>query len=178
MPAREVLTWLARRKASGTLSLSRDMIIRRFHLLEGQVTLASSSEQNRLLGQMLVDQGLIDAGQLEVALKTRDRYGERLGQSLALSGLVSERKLAAVLSGKVRDLLADAMVWSEGRFVYDDGTDGQEQPVVPIFLDLKSFLAETDYLAPVPKARPPEKSIQATDSDVIESTELEGELGS
>ncbi len=170
MPVREVLSWLGSRTGAGTLSLSRGMVVRRFHLSHGCVTLASSSEHNRLLGQLLLDHGLIDAAQLDMVLRNKEKYGERLGKALTLTGLVTDEQMAAVLREKVRDLLSDALLWADGRFVYDDAGEGDGRPVVPIFVDLRAFLDS----AAVPVAVPPDasSSIIASDRDVIEAEDL------
>jgi len=54
-PVGDLLAWLAQRRATGVLSLTRRLTARRFHLRGGQVRLVSSSEQEMLLGQLLVE---------------------------------------------------------------------------------------------------------------------------
>lgn len=161
MPVRDLLEWLARRGATGTLSLSHGMVVRRFHLEAGRVTLASSSEQGQLLGQMLVDMGRIDAGALEGVLRERNRYGERLGITLTLAGLLSEAEVAEVLRGKVRMLLTDALTWREGRFVYEDGEPTLGRPLVPMMFDVRELLAAADAVF--------EDETLVTDTEVIET---------
>jgi hypothetical protein len=163
MPVRDLFEWLMRREATGTLSVSQGMVVRRFHLERGRVTLASSSEQGRLLGQLLVDMGRIDAAQLETALEARHRYGERLGITLTLAGLLSEREVAKVLRDKVTGLLADTLTWAEGRFSYDDGAGVPATPLVPIMLDLTDLLVQAPDL-------PLEDAV--LEPEVIESLDL------
>ena len=43
-PVGDLLAWLAQRRATGVLSLTRRLTARRFHLRAGQVRLVSSSE--------------------------------------------------------------------------------------------------------------------------------------
>ena len=45
LPLRDLLGWLAQKEASGTLSLSRGMMARRFQLRGGRVMLSSSTDE-------------------------------------------------------------------------------------------------------------------------------------
>src|SRR5215831_18888314 len=87
-PLRELFAWLAGRSATGVLTLSRGMTIRRFHLSKGHVRLVSSSEQEMLLGHLLIERKLLGPEALEQALAGRGRSRTRLGRLLLRGGLV------------------------------------------------------------------------------------------
>jgi hypothetical protein len=53
------------------------------------------------LGEILVQEGLIDAPDLEVALAERERFGNRLARTLVSLGLVEEPELVRVLSRRL-----------------------------------------------------------------------------
>jgi hypothetical protein len=53
------------------------------------------------LGEILVQEGLIDAPDLEVALAERERFGNRLARTLVSLGLVDEPELVRVLSRRL-----------------------------------------------------------------------------
>src|SRR5262249_45855186 len=109
----------AGRHATGILTLARGMTIRRFHLEEGQIRLVSSSEQEMLLGQLLIERQLLGPEALEKALAGRGRSRSRLCRLVLRDGLVTPAELNDILAEKVRRLLADALTWREGRFLYE-----------------------------------------------------------
>ena len=140
MPVGDLLDWLNGRLACGTLTLTRGMIVRRFHIDSGYVTLASSTEQRVLLGQLLVERGLLKPEELERALRAGRETGTRLGRVLTLVGLVPEAEMQALLAEKVHAMLADALAWTDGRFVFDDGHTPRVRPLVSISVNLKDAI--------------------------------------
>jgi hypothetical protein len=167
IPLRELLGWLADRRASGTLSLSRGMIARRFHLRRGRVMLSSSTEEEMLLGRLLVARGLINAAQLQAALDGRGGTRPRLGTALASARLVSTAELRGVLTDKVRRLLVDALTWTEGGFFFDDGPL-PKRPEVSAVVGLAEVLA----LPPNLYAPTDHDEVVVTDDDIVEIIEL------
>src|SRR5688572_24565694 len=114
IPPRELLGWLAQRRASGTLSLSCEMTTWQLQLREGAVSLASSSSEETLLGRLLIERGLLDEQQLAAILEQRGRSKARLGKMLMRAGLVTIADLEWVLAEKVERLLADTLGWNDG----------------------------------------------------------------
>src|SRR4051794_27053157 len=90
MSVGDLLGWLDRRAASGSLTLTRGGVVRRFQLDAGTITLASSSEQRALLGRLLVERGLLAPAQLERALRAGRETGTHLGRVLSSAGMVTE----------------------------------------------------------------------------------------
>ncbi len=140
MSVGDLMSWLDRRMACGTLTLTRGMTVRRFHIDSGYVTLASSSEQRALLGRLLVERGLLQPADLERALRAGRETGARLGRVLTLVGLVPEEEMCRLLTEKVRLMVADALSWTDGRFVFDDAPTTKGKPVVPISVNLRDAL--------------------------------------
>jgi hypothetical protein len=167
VPLRDVVAWLAQQRASGTLSLSRGMIVRRFHLQGGQVMLASSTEEETLLGRLLVARGLIDGTQLAAALESRRRRS-RLGKTLTRAGAVSRAEVGSVLSDKVVRLLDDALTWTEGRFFFDHAVPARKRPAVTAAVDLATVLARP----PGGPSADAEGRLVVSDDDILEVTDL------
>lgn len=170
MPVRQLLTWLAERRATGQLSLSHAMVVRRFHLRGGRVMLASSSEEPNLLGRLLVERGLIKEAELDRVLSQRGRTRPRLGKALAEAGLVSPAVLGQVLAEKVERLLTGALTWTEGTFYFDDTAPARRQAAVATAVDLASVLERAAGDEP-----PGEEAVAVTDADVIDTQPLAGE---
>jgi hypothetical protein len=196
-PLGDLLAWLAGRGATGVLSLTRGLTTRRFHLRTGQVRLVSSSEQEMLLGHLLVEHNLVDADALARALAGRGRSRARLGRLLARGGLVTAPQLQAILREKVRRLLADALTWPEGRFFYEatealrDPEDDlrrarrEDQRGIVVAVDLKALLEQILHETP-PTTEPTVASefraafddglaIDVDDDDVLETLPAPGE---
>jgi hypothetical protein len=161
VPVPELLGWLARRRATGMLSLSRGMSAWRFQLRGGRVELASSAARGTMLGRLLIERGLIDEAQLASALEERRRSRARLGKTLARAGLVSAADLTAVLAHKVEGLLQEALSWPDGRFFFDDEAVSRRRPAVGNAIDLEGLL---------PRLRP----VAVRDADVLEVQDLTG----
>lgn len=143
MPVGDLLDWLNRRKASGSLTLTRGPVARRFYIDAGTITLASSSEQRVLLGKMLVERGLLAPTELERALRAGRETGTRLGRVLTLIGLVPEAEVHALLCEKVQSMLTDALGWTDGRFVFEDRPSvKQADPMVKIAIKLHDALGD------------------------------------
>jgi hypothetical protein len=162
LPVRDLLGWLARRRASGTLSLTREMAAWQLRLRDGCVVVATSSVGACLLGRLLVDRGLLEEEQLAGALERSRRSHARLGRTLVRSRLVSAEALTAVLADQGRRVLGDILGWTEGRFFFDDGAAPDERPAVPAAVDLGSFLAE----------HPVGEPLAVDDADVVQVEEL------
>jgi hypothetical protein len=170
MPVRELFGWLATRRATGQLTLSRGMVVRRFHLRKGQVLMASSSEADGLLGQLLLSEGLVTEKQLAEVLGRRARSRARLGKALADAGLVDAVTLGRVLAGKVERLLCDSLGWGDGSFHFQVGAQPRQQSTVATAVDLDALLAR----APRRKrsAAAVDDEVAVTEADVIEARPL------
>jgi hypothetical protein len=168
-PVRDLLEWLARRRATGRLTFTRGMTIRRFDLRDGRVTLASSSEEWTRLGRLLLDRNLIDDLDLESAL---ERCGPslRLGAVLIDDGLITPAQLGSVLAEKARALLLDTLAWSDGSFHFDDQAAPHRLEAGTPPVDLFEVVAKRPRL----KRRPPDPAnpVPVADDDVIEMRPL------
>ncbi len=195
-PVGDLLAWLAQRRATGVLSLTRRLTARRFHLRAGQVRLVSSSEQEMLLGQMLIERALLGPDALAETLASRGRSRARLGRLLARGGLVTPAQLQAILAEKTRRLLADAITWDEGRFFYEAAdepaaaserrrrTRSEDQRAVAVVVDLATALEQIRRDAAEHRAAKDGNGDVATDgyldiddADVVETVLATGAAG-
>jgi len=174
VPLRDVLGWLSVRRASGTLSLSRGRVARRFQLRAGRVMLSTSTEEEMLLGRLLLARGLIDAHQLESALATGEGARPRLGTALIRAGVLSAADLRGVLTDKVRRLLLDALAWTDGGFFFDDTPPGPKRPTISAIVGLTEVLtaASAGALAIDGNDSDDIDDVIVTDEDIIEIIEL------
>jgi hypothetical protein len=161
VPVRELLAWLARRRATGILSLSRGMEVWRFQLRSGRVEMATSTAREKMLGRLLVERGLIDERQLAAALKRGQPAGARLGRTLTRAGLVSPAALSEVLTHKMEGLVVDALTWTDGRFYFDDEARPGRRPAIRTTIDIEEVIGRVH-------SRP----VVVSDADVLEVNEI------
>ena len=149
LPLRDLLDWLARRRASGRLTLSRGMTVRQFHLRDGRVTLVNSSEEWTRLGQLLIDRGLVEETEVAQMLEQRSSSRTRLGRLLIDAGVISGLQLGTVLGEKSRALLLDCLAWDGGDFHFDDQALARRQEAGSSPVDLQELLeAREDRFRP------------------------------
>lgn len=174
VPLRDVLGWLSVRRASGTLSLSRGRVARRFQLRGGRVMLSTSTEEEMLLGRLLMARGLIDGEQLQQALAAGGGVRPRLGTALIRAGLVSADDLRGVLTDKVRRLLLDALAWRDGGFYFDDTPPAPRRPTVSAIVGLTDVLTVASDPAAMEGFPEPDDAddVIVGDEDIIEIIEL------
>ncbi|HEX2657938.1 MAG TPA: DUF4388 domain-containing protein [Polyangia bacterium] len=165
---REVLGWLADKRATGILSLSRGLVVRQFHLRGGRVTLSASTDQEMLLGRLLVERGIIARERLQEALASRRGKHLRLGTILTRTGVVSKEALRDVLREKSRRLLQDVLGWSEGAFFFDAAAV-PKRPTVAASVSLAEILKEPAGGALAPAVR---DDVVVGDDDIVEVTDL------
>ena len=120
MPLQDLVEFLVRRKASGTLTCERGTVRKTIHLLEGMAVGASSNDPREYLGQLLTNFGHISEEELNKAFETQVETKIRLGQVLTMVGLVTPRVITETLAIKIRETLLDALLWDSGVFFVDD----------------------------------------------------------
>jgi len=120
MPLQDLVEFLVRRKASGTLTCERGTVRKTIHLLEGMAVGASSNDPREYLGQLLTNFGHISEEELNKAFETQVETKIRLGQVLTMVGLVTPRVITETLAIKIRETLLDALLWDSGVFYVDE----------------------------------------------------------
>jgi hypothetical protein len=120
MPLHEVVDFLGRRRATGTLVCERATVRKSCHVLEGIATEASSNDPREYLGQLLINFGHITEEQLSKAFQTQQETRIRLGRVLVMIGALKEAAVRETLALKIRETLLDAMLWDSGTFHFDE----------------------------------------------------------
>jgi cellulose synthase/poly-beta-1,6-N-acetylglucosamine synthase-like glycosyltransferase len=75
--------------------------------LEGKGVQRAEPSRRLLLGELLVERGLVTEQELDDALQLQQRYGDRLGEILMHTGVVMEDDLMDVLAEQLRLTFAD-----------------------------------------------------------------------
>jgi hypothetical protein len=138
MPLKDLVVYLGNKKASGVLSLQRDVVRKQVILVDGEAINASSNEPREYLGQFLINLGKITEDQFNRAYVTQRETKVFLGQILVMIGAVSEEQVRNALSLKMRETLLEAYQWPTGTFAFE----AEKKPEIPQGLELKIPLAE------------------------------------
>jgi len=76
------------------------------------------------LGALLKEKQLVTDKQIEESLDSAREENKRLGVVLMEKGLVSQKNLVQVLNYQFKEALSAVLTWREGTFVYEDGLEG------------------------------------------------------
>ncbi len=120
MPLQDLVEFLARRRASGSLTCERGTVRKTLHLVGGVAVGAASNDPREYLGQLLMNFGHITEEQLSKAFETQMETRIRLGKVLTMVGIVTPDIIRDTLAIKIRETLLDAYVWDSGVFHVDE----------------------------------------------------------
>jgi len=121
---------LARKTGVLTVRSQRMMDEAVVHVLDGELVFASRRRSMRLLGQQLLRDGRLTAGELERALDLqRQDPKQRLGAILVEMGSVDRAELDRQLRFQIEETVYDLLAWDEGYFRFDETDDTPESPV-------------------------------------------------
>ena len=135
------LAAVAEEARSGVLHLRSDHGEKRFVFENGQLIACSSDHDERLLGQLLVDAGVIDETQRSAALESHRATGVPFGSSIVKLGLATEDDVAEIIRMKAKNEIADATAWQQAEWAFTESTTAAAD-MVPIAIDVLAVLAE------------------------------------
>lgn len=137
----EVLAHLRRRRESGALFVSRReggaQQRKEIYLRDGRLHHVASSERAELLGEYLIRRGALRRDHLEAALRSIEKQGGRLGDTLISMGTVEAIDIFRAIRDQGRDRVAAICAWSRGTVTFYRGTEPGKVEF-PLDLDLAS----------------------------------------
>lgn len=137
----EALSAVAEQSRSGVLHLRSDQGEKRFVFEKGSLIACSSDRDERLLGQLLVDAGIIDEAQRGAALESHRATGVPFGSSIVKLGLATEDDVAEILRAKAKNEIAEAAAWQTAEWAFTE-SEPAAASMVPIAIDVLAVLAE------------------------------------
>ncbi len=129
-----LLASLHAHRMTGNLYLKTEKIKKMITFLSGFPLQVKSNKSKDLLGRMLVDEGVITAGDCEESVRRMNAESILQGQALVRMGLLTEDGLSAALARQWAIKLVDVFEWMEGEFVFKE-----EAIQIPEFLPPFSF---------------------------------------
>jgi Domain of unknown function (DUF4388) len=137
----DVLQWVATGQKTGTLHVERRSIQKRIILREGNIFSSWSNDPRESLGQFLIRLRLVTEEQLFRALLAQEEKGRLLGSILVADGLLGEDDLKRALKAKAEETVFDLFLWPSGQFEFREGEFPDdilitfESPVTPVILE-------------------------------------------
>ena len=147
MPLPELVEFLARHSATGSVTCERGAVRKTVYLRDGNAVGAASTDPREFLGQLLINFGHIDEEQLAKAFRTQQETRIRLGKVLAMVGLVQPRILRDVLSIKIRETLLDVFRWESGVFRVEEDPPPLADDDLGVSVPLADILKEAEFRA-------------------------------
>lgn len=140
----EVLQLIGLQQKTGKLILTRNGDMGTIFLRQGKVIFASQRgrETGQLLGRRLIEEGKINAEQLEVLLEIQRKTGERLGKMLTDMGYINHRELEKTLETQTCQTVYNIIRWSEGSFHFEEVDLPSHLSDVNIELDVQNLILE------------------------------------
>jgi hypothetical protein len=117
----DVLQWTASGRKTGTLHVERRSIQKRIILREGSIFSSWSNDPRESLGQFLIRLRLVSEEQLFRALLTQEEKGRLLGSILVSDGVLAEEDLRRALKAKAEETVFDLFLWPSGQFEFREG---------------------------------------------------------
>ncbi|QXE89275.1 response regulator [Geomonas subterranea] len=146
----EILQIVSLSRRSGVLALESRGREARVIFRNGQVIRATSSTFQQNLGEVLIQQGVIDLGILKRALSIQadEGYSQLLGVIMVERFAVSADAIEAVVREQIENVVYSLFAWAEGTFEFElqEIGDGDNARLDPVQFMLKQGL-NPQYLA-------------------------------
>jgi Domain of unknown function (DUF4388) len=137
----DILQWIAVGQKTGTLQVERRSVKKRIIVREGLIFSSWSNDPRESLGQFLIRLRLVSEEQLFKALLAQEEKGRLIGSILVSDGILSEEDLRQALKAKAEETIYDLFLWPRGAFEFKEGDFPQdvliafETAVTPVILE-------------------------------------------
>jgi hypothetical protein len=164
----DILQWIAAGKKTGTLHVEHGSVQKRIIVRDGNIFSSWSNDPRESLGQFLIRLSLVSEEQLFKALLAQEEQNKLIGSILLTDGLLTEYDLKRALKLKAEETLFDLFLWPSGQFEFKEGEVPPdirityETPVTPVILE---GIRRVDEWKRIRQAFPgPETAFQVTGS--------------
>ncbi len=136
----ELLIQLQEQKATGSLVLQNDEMIKSIHLKEGSIVYASSNLPGDRLGELLLELGKITPEQFHRSVELLKDTGKQQGAILVEEGYITAKELFEGLKCQVREIIYSLFLWEDGQYHFVQA----ELPkhTIPLQLDMVDLISE------------------------------------
>jgi hypothetical protein len=127
----EMFSTIYRHKVPGRIEISRDDIVKRIYINEGNVIHATSTDRADRLGAHLYRTGKLTRQQLVETMRRREQSGKRHGQLLIEEGLLSPGELYEAIRSQMEAIVWSVFSWQRGEVTFRIGEFNE-----PIFIKI------------------------------------------
>ncbi|MBA2313520.1 MAG: DUF4388 domain-containing protein, partial [Actinobacteria bacterium] len=120
-PLPDLFRLLSRSKKTGRLDVKRRAGRGQVYFRDGEIYFALTSLSKVPLGQKLIASGVVTEGQLMQALDRNAETGERVGEILVSTEVITIEQLEAAVRSQSEDAIFDLLKWEVGDFSWEPG---------------------------------------------------------
>ena len=135
----EMLSTIYRHKVPGLIEISRDDVIKRIYINEGNVVHAASTDRADRLGAHLYRLGKLTRKQLVETMRHRETSGKRHGQLLIEEGLLSPGELYDAIRSQMESIVWSLFAWQRGEVTFRIG-EFHESIMIKIHLPMRQVI--------------------------------------
>jgi hypothetical protein len=147
----EILYTIDRFQVPGIIEASREGVVKRVFIKEGNVVHATSASREDSLGTYLQTSGLLSAEAYAATMRERERSNKRYGVLLIESGLLSPEEIYRAIRQQIEGIVWSLFYWQEGKVAFSIG-DFREADTVRIQLPMRQVIFQGIKRAPDAKA--------------------------
>ncbi|RLB55148.1 MAG: hypothetical protein DRI34_10975 [Deltaproteobacteria bacterium] len=132
---------LAIAKEDGRLVLARTGVKKEIYFRQGMPEFVKSNQKQEMLGEYLVERGVITAEQRDQAVSAMKGFSGRLGDTLIQLGILQPHEMFEHLQSQVREKLLEVFSWNSGTYRFFSGQYYQGE-VMPLKVGSYALIAE------------------------------------
>ncbi len=116
----EILQWVSLGRKTGTLKVESGVLQKRVVFRNGVLVSSSSNDPREALGQFLLRGRIANEQHIFNGLLRQEKEGRLLGEILVSEGVLQEEGLSKALAEKAAETVYDLFLWNEGAFVFEE----------------------------------------------------------
>jgi hypothetical protein len=147
----EILYTIHRFQVPGVIEATRDGVMKRVYIKEGNVVHASSSDREDSLGNYLLRSGTLTPEIFEDTMRERERLQKRYGVLLIERGILSPAEIYRAIRQQIEEVVWSLFYWQDGAVIFSIG-DFREPDSVRIQLPMRQVILQGIKRAPNAKA--------------------------
>ena len=147
----EILYTIDRFQVPGVIEASREGLVKRVFIKEGNVVHATSTDRNDSLGTYLQKSGALSADDFVETMRERERTNKRYGVLLIERGLLSPGEIYRAIRKQIESIVWSLFYWQDGSVSFSIG-DFRETDSVRIQLPMRQVILQGIKRAPDAKA--------------------------
>jgi hypothetical protein len=147
----EILYTIHRFQVPGVIEATRDGVMKKVYIKEGNVVHASSSDREDSLGTYLLRSGTLTPQIFEETMREREQLQKRYGVLLIERGLLSPAEIYRAIRQQIEEVVWSLFYWQDGAVIFSIG-DFREPDSVRIQLPMRQVILQGIKRAPNAKA--------------------------